>query len=87
VEPMRGSVRNRPEEASFQGGRVSRAMTPDPGDCTSRWLHQQKAALKFQPARSGRWEAFFKAHINGQHWLASDISAETHHDTLEQLAA
>jgi hypothetical protein len=31
VEPMRGRVRNRPEEASFQGGRVSRAMTLAPG--------------------------------------------------------
>jgi hypothetical protein len=38
-------------------------------------------------AKSGCWEAFFKAHINGQHWLASEISAETHHDTPKQLAA
>jgi hypothetical protein len=50
-EPMRGSVRNRPEEASFQGGRVSRAMKPDPEGSTSRWLHQQKPALKPQSAR------------------------------------
>ena len=38
-------------------------------------------------AKSGRWDDFFKAHINGQHWLASESSAETHHDTREQKAA
>jgi hypothetical protein len=63
-------------------------MTPDPGCGTSRWLHEQKAALKFQSAcllcvivKSGRWEGFFKAHINAQHRLASGLSAETHHGT------
>jgi hypothetical protein len=38
-------------------------------------------------AKSGCWEAFFKAHINDQHWLAFEIGAETHHGTLEQRAA
>ncbi|MFT4977667.1 MAG: hypothetical protein ACI8S6_003574 [Myxococcota bacterium] len=38
-------------------------------------------------AKSGQWEDFFKAHINAQHRLASEISAETHHGTLEQKAA
>jgi hypothetical protein len=48
---MCGSVRNRLEEASFQGWWVSRARTPDPECGASRWLHQQKAALKFQSAK------------------------------------
>ncbi|MFT4979806.1 MAG: hypothetical protein ACI8S6_005718 [Myxococcota bacterium] len=46
-----------------------------PRSCTSLWLHEQKASLRFQSA------------INAQHRLASEISAEAHHGTLKQKAA
>jgi hypothetical protein len=52
VESMRGSVRNRPEEARFQGGRVHRVTAPDPECGAFRRLHEQKVALKFQSATS-----------------------------------
>lgn len=38
-------------------------------------------------AKSGRWEDFYNAHINGQHWLTSEISGSTLHDTRKQRAA
>jgi hypothetical protein len=50
VEPMRGSVRNRPEEASFSRVAGQQSETPDPEGGTSRWLHEHKTALKFQSA-------------------------------------
>jgi hypothetical protein len=30
-------------------------MTPDPGGCTSRWLREQNASLKFQSATADVW--------------------------------
>ena len=38
-------------------------------------------------AKSGRWDDFYKAHINGQHWLTSEINGSTHHATPQQRVA
>lgn len=38
-------------------------------------------------AKSGRWEDFFGAHLNGQHWLSVEICPENEKSTSGTRAA